>query len=109
MQTFKGEVSLPFKVVVPQQFLDDLRTMAQSPDATPFLKQVQLNHPENDDAFVGAVLKNAIRHNSRDQLVELFNVSGLGGTVAPATIEVIEVPHDFGGSVQPVVPEKEAA
>lgn len=109
MQTFKGSVTLDFKAVVPAQFLADLRRQAQAEDATPFLKQLQAAHPVNDDAFVGAVLKNGLRHSLRDSLIQLFVDSGLGGTVSPATIDIIEVPHAFGGSVQPVTIEKAQA
>lgn len=103
MKTLKGNLSLDFKAIFTQQHLTDLRQEATAPNATPFLRNVQANHPVNDDAFLGAVLKNALRHFTRDAIVGLFNESGVGGTVSPASIDIVEVPEDFGGSVQPVV------
>jgi hypothetical protein len=48
-------------------------------------------YPEDDDAFVGSVLKNGIRHRIRSDLVALLESSGLGGTVSPATLSVIDL------------------
>lgn len=110
MQTFKGTLKSDLRVVVPQQFLEAMREAAQDSDATPFLKQVQANHPVNDDAFIQAILKNGLRKNIRDRIIELFAEAHLGGTVSPATIDLVEVPHDFNSDTpQPQVITKEAA
>lgn len=106
MRTFKGTLSLDFKAIFTEQHLQDMREAACAQDATPFLKQVQLTHPRNDDAFLSAILKNAVRGHTRDSIVVLFNDSGVGGTVSPVSISIIEVPEAFGGSVQPIVIDK---
>jgi hypothetical protein len=103
MKTLKGTLTIDFKAVIPQQLLDDMRAAALRPDATAFLLATQAKHPVNDDAFVAAILKNAVRHSTRDNLLALFHEAGVGGTVSPATVDVIELPEDFGGSVQPQV------
>lgn len=103
MLTFKGTLNLDFKVIFTDQHVADLREAAAASDATQFLKYVQAKHPVNNDAFMAAIAKNAIRGNTRDKLIELFSGSGCGGTVSPAVVDIIEVPQDFGGSVQPVV------
>lgn len=91
MQTFQGTIGLDFKAVVPQQFLDSMREQAKSEAATPFLKHVQAAYPTDDDAFIGAILKNGVRKHVRDSLVSLLESSGLGGTVSPATLAVIDL------------------
>jgi hypothetical protein len=104
MKTFKGVISSDFKIVVPEQFVAGLRRDAKAEGAV-FLKIADTQHPVNDDAFVAAVLKNGMRQHLRATLAELFINSGLGGTVSPATIEIVEVPHGFedgGVAVQTV-------
>lgn len=94
--TFKGQGSLDFKVVVNRKWLEFWRNDAQREHASPFMKQAQAAHPTNDDAFIEALLKNGIRVCLRENLVELFKMTGLGGTVAPATVEIM--PHIPGTS-----------
>lgn len=101
MKTFSGSISCNFRIVVPQQFLDALRRDAQSEGST-FLKVAQAAHPENDDAFLAMVLKNGLRTHLKANTIELLVNSGLGGTVSPAKIEIIEVPEDFEPSVAAV-------
>lgn len=108
MKTFKGVISSDFRVVVPDQFIEGLRRDAKSEGAV-FLAIADKQHPVNDDAFVAAVLKNGMRQHLRATTAELFLNSGLGGTVSPATIEIVEVPHGFedgGVGVQVVKPER---
>lgn len=93
-RTFKGSGSLDFKIVVSQKWLDNYREQAvaeaaMETPASPFLKEVQLRHPKNDDAFLEALFKNGIRHAMRETLVELFKNTQLGGTVSPAKVEIM--------------------
>lgn len=122
MRTFKGQFSMDLKVVVPDEFLATLRHQAQvsdedatddQPAATPFLKQVQAQHPTNDDAFLEAVLRNGIRHMVRDNLLGQLQYAGLGGTISPAKISFTAAPRDadgllveFDAPANPVTPEK---
>lgn len=103
MKTFKGTTSMDFKIVVPDQFLADLRAAAQADDATPFLKQLQERHPENDDAFLAALLSNGVRKYVRNAVAEFLVTSGLGCTLSPATITVTEAPRDHDAA--PAVPQ----
>lgn len=121
-RTFTGTAGLQFKLVVPAQFLLDMRAdAAQTEDlyedilvqgsdpeapvtterrlvrkaASPFLQAAQAQHPTNDDAFISMILSNGIRNNIRGQLVSLLYQSQIGGTVSPAAIELIATVPDF--------------
>lgn len=102
MKTFKFELGLDMKVVVPQQFTEDLRKEAIAEDSTEFLKQAHAAYPEDDEQFLMFVLKNGIRKQTRQFLAHMFESSGLGCTLAPARMRVIDrsPPHD----VDPVLP-----
>lgn len=102
MRTFHGKVSLDFKVVVPDTFVQLFRDAAVQEDATPFLLAVQAQHPKNDEAFIQAVISNGIRLATRAGVLNMLS-DGVGGTVSPASIEIIGVPRDFNTDVQPEV------
>lgn len=104
MKTFTGRIQSDFRIVVPQQFLEGLRRDAKLEGAV-FLKIADQAHPENDDAFLAMVLKNGMRQFLKANMLELLANSGLGGSVSPATVEIIEVPHegDFHAEVSPQV------
>lgn len=101
MKTFHGKVSMTFKVVVPDTFIKDMREASTFDDAK-FLKRAAELHPVNDEAFIQMILSNGIRIASRQGLLALLS-EGVGGTVAPASIELLGVPQDFDTDVQPVV------
>lgn len=106
MRTFKGTLSLNFRVVVADQFLQDMREAAEQEDASVFLKKMHADHPVNDDAFISAVLSNGIRAGVQHDLARRFDTSvGLGGTVSPATITITEsIPdHDAPAAVPQVI------
>jgi len=88
--TLKGSVSLDFKAVVNRVWIQFWREEAQAEDASPFLKQLQEQHPVNDEAFVEGMLKNGIRHRMQHTLAQLFGSTGLGGTVAPGKVEIMQ-------------------
>lgn len=123
-RTFTGTAGLQFKLVVPAQFLLDMRSDAQVTEdvyedvqvpvhvkgeqakfetkrvcvrraASPFLQAAQAQHPTNDDAFIGMVLSNGIRNNMRNQLKQLLYDARIGGTISPAAIELIPTVPDF--------------
>lgn len=97
MRTFKFTLGLDFKVVVPDAFVKEIRAAATAPDASAFLSMVQSEHPDDDEAFILTVLKNGIRKEMRFQLLAMLQHSGLGGTVAPASIEPIDISDALTG------------
>lgn len=100
MRTFKGNLTQSFKLTISDGFLQTMRAGAQADDASVFLKQTQAAHPKNDDAFIAAVLKNGLRRSARNNLGDLLqNTEGIGGTVSPAVVEVIEGVDEFDAHV----------
>lgn len=87
--TFKGHGSLDFKVVVNRAWLDFWRNEAKKEHTGAFMQHADAAHPTNDDAFIEAILRNGIRICLRENLVELLKNTGLGGTVAPAKVEIM--------------------
>ncbi len=101
MRTFKFTLGLDFKVVVPDAFVQSIRDAATAEDASPFLSHAHAENPEDDEAFILVVLKNGIRKEMRRQLLAMLQNSGLGGTVAPASIEPIDISEAL--SAEPVL------
>ena len=91
MQTFKVDLSIAIKAVIPAEFLAESRKEAQAETATPFLKHVQEEFPEDDDSFMLAILCNALRTNVRAQAIHFLTSSSVGGTVSPVQILTREV------------------
>jgi hypothetical protein len=88
MQTFQVTLKLDIRAVVPERFLQEARAEAVAEGASAFLKRVQELYPEDDDQFMLAILKNAIRSQVRHNLVDFLQRSGVGGSVSP--VQVIE-------------------
>ena len=86
MQTFKFGLQLQVTAVIMQQFLDEARKEAQKPDASLFLKTMQERFPDDDDAFMAAIVKNALRTTIKHQTVDFLMKSGVGGRVSPVQI-----------------------
>ncbi len=107
MKTFKGTITSDFKIVVPDQFIANMRNDAKKEDAV-FLKVADTSHPVNDEAFIEMILKNGMRQHLKATLLELYANSGLGGTVSPARVEIIGVQedHDAPVGVQVITREK---
>lgn len=78
MRKFDLSLELDLQVTVPDSFVKMQREAAQAEDATPFLKAVQEQHPEDDDEFALAILKNGLRRHTRWHVHELFFQSGIG-------------------------------
>ena len=85
MQTFGLSLQLNLSAVIAQQFLDEARKEAQSPEASLFLKTMQEKYPD-DDQFMLAILKNALRTTLRLKTLEFMSRSGVGGSVSPVQI-----------------------
>lgn len=93
MRTFKFDLGLEFKTVVPEQFTQTMREAAKDDDASAFLKKCQHEFPDDDEGFTLAILKNGIRKHVRQNLMEHLQKSGIGGTFAPARLEPIDISH----------------
>ena len=91
MHTFKLELGLDMKAVVPDAWVKQMREIAADQEqVTPFLKNAQEMFPEDDAEFALHILKHGIRRHVRDSLQELFIASGLGCTLSPARATVID-------------------
>lgn len=92
MRTFKLTLSIDMKAVVPEQFIGRMRADAQHSDASEFLQQAQSMFPlpTQDDEFILHILKHGVRRNVRAELAKLFESSGLGCTLSPATATVLD-------------------
>lgn len=89
MRTFDLTLSIDVRVVVPQQFEDMLKADAAAEDASQFLQEARKIHPEGDEeGFLLFVLKHGLRRHVRQSAVQLFEESGLGGTLSPVTAVV---------------------
>ena len=80
------------KAVVPEQFIGRMRAEAGHSDASDFLHTAQemFPLPSQDDEFILHILKHGVRRNVRSELAKLFESSGLGCTLSPATATVID-------------------
>lgn len=86
MQTFGLSLQINLSAVIAQQFLDEARKEAKTPDTSLFLKSMQEKFPEDDDQFMLAILKNAMRTTLRTKTLEFMSRSGVGGSVSPVQI-----------------------
>lgn len=90
MRTFKLELALDTKVVVPEQFTKNMRAQAIAPDATDFLKKAHEKFKDDDEGFTLHIVKHGMRRETRNALANLFASSGLGCTLSPARATVID-------------------
>lgn len=93
MKTFKLEIALDIKAVVPDSFIMQMRGDARDPiTTTPFLQRAQEMFPNaaQDEDFILHILKHGVRHHARASLAQLFEASGLGCTLSPARAVVID-------------------
>lgn len=103
-RTFKGTVSCDFKLVVADQFIQELRTHALTDEASVSLKYFNERHPKDDEAFVEAVLANGLRVHYRNSAAELIGkTQGVGGSLSPATVSIIGVVPDHAAEARPQV------
>ena len=105
MRTFKLELGLDMKAVVPDAWVKQIREIAADPEqATPFLKNAQEMFPEDDEELALHILKHGVRRHVRDSLQELFIASGLGCTLSPARATVID--RSPPANVEPVLTDQ---
>lgn len=83
MKTFHLEVACDVRAVIPDDWVKLIRSEAHAEDATPFLKEAQRLHPDDDDEFILMVLKKGVRTQVQDSLRDLFAASALGCTISP--------------------------
>jgi hypothetical protein len=108
MRTFEMSAALDFKLVVPDEFLKDMREQAASEDASEFLKIAQKEYPEDDDAFLLMILNNGIKRLLRNAVMDCATASNLGGTFAPARMSSRACPPGepvLASQVDAVIPE----
>lgn len=86
MQTFGLTLQMSLTAVVPQHFLDEARKEAQAPDASLFLKTIQEKFADDDDGFMLAIVKNALRTAQRHSAINFLTSSGVGNSVSPVQI-----------------------
>lgn len=105
MRTFKLELGLDMKAVVPDAWIEHMRGIAADPEqATKFLQNAQEMFPEDDEEFALHILKHGVRRHVRDSLQELFIASGLGCTLSPARATVID--RSPPANVEPVLADQ---
>lgn len=93
MKTFKLEIALDIKAVVPDGFVEKMRAEARDPEvSTEFLRRTDemFPLPTQDEEFILHILKHGVRHHARASLAQLFEASGLGCTLSPARAVVID-------------------
>lgn len=86
MRSFDLTIGTTATIAVPDQFLADMRIDAKSEDASSFLKAMQELHPEDDDAFLLAILTNGIRIGIREELTRITQTAGMSLRLAPAQV-----------------------
>lgn len=89
MQTFGLTLQISLTAIVPKQFLDEARSegkAAVEAGQPLFLKAMQERFPDDDDQYMLAIVKNALRTNTRLGLIEFLTKSGVGGRVSPVQI-----------------------
>lgn len=101
-RTFKGTVACDFKMVVSDQFIQEMREHSRTEHASPGLKAMVERHPTNDEAFIEQVLSNGLRVHYRNCAAELIgSTEGIGGTLSPATVVVYGVPSNWEAQAVP--------
>jgi hypothetical protein len=91
MKTFTIKATIEGKLTVPESLVQSLRHEAvtsahESPQ--PQLSRIHLEHPTDDDAFVQAALKNALRQIVRHGIIADIGGLGVGVRIAPPQVSV---------------------
>lgn len=95
MRTFKLTLGMDFKAVVPNSVTAAWRADAESAEATPFLKTANDMFKDDDEGFTLHILKHGCRNMVRQSLVQLLESTGIGGTIAPASIKPVDISEDM--------------
>lgn len=100
MRTYKFEIVAAGSITLPDKVRDALREMAsESPEdgGDPYLHNLHKEFYTDDDAFLQAALKNALRGMVRSGLLADIGTlgAGVGCRIAPATV-VVGVPERVG-------------
>lgn len=92
MKTFTITIAIEGKVTVPDALVRDLRIQAgdepgeQGGDK--FLYELNKQTEGNDDLFVQAALRNALRNIARNAIITDISAMGVGVKAAPANVTV---------------------
>lgn len=89
MRTFKLELAIDLKVIVPDEWVAQYREQAQAPDVSEFLLHADRDNPDDED-FALHLLKHGVRRHVRQSLLDLFFESKMGCTLSPARAKVID-------------------
>lgn len=95
MRTFKLTLGMDFKAVVPNSVTAAWRADALSDEATPFLYAANERFKDDDEGFTLHILKHGCRSMVRQSLVQLLESTGIGGTIAPASIKPVDISEDM--------------
>lgn len=98
MRTFKLELGIDIRCVVPEAFTKDMRQLAYAAvdagaDGDEFLRNAQEQFPQDDDAFTLHILKHGIRRKVRADLAAFLTSEGIGCRLAPVAAHAY-VPMD---------------
>lgn len=102
MKTFTIDIKIEGKVTVPDSILRDLRVQAvDGPEhgGDHFLHELSKQTEGNDDLFLQAALRNALRNIVRNGIVTDIGGMGVGVKCAPAVVGV-SVPERIVTKVQ---------
>ena len=100
MKQYDLEVCMNIKALVPDSLVQKFREQAQQElaggEATPFIEYV--NKIEDDDEFMLAHLRYALRRVIQASVKDLFDSVGIGGTLSPVRamqqeLELIQQQH----------------
>ena len=95
MKTFAITLSLTGKITVPERVIRDLRIAATDSPAEGgdrFLHELGKAQPD-DDLFIQAALKNALRNIARNGITQDIAAMGVGIKAAPAVVTVSVPEH----------------
>lgn len=116
MRTYKLELGIELRAVVPDSFIAQQLELCRKDDANPFQRKTVAARDENlsnllsqlddnaedyaekyrdavasvDDEFGMAIIKNGLRYGVRHIVVDMLTESGIGCHMAPVTVPVAE-------------------
>lgn len=105
MRTFRVHASVEATLIVPEHFVQNMRSFARvgspnnafdesKPESAENLRFIRsetferfhARYPDDDEAFIRAVVAHGIRYNIREDLLTAMAKGGIGGRVAPVSI-----------------------
>ena len=99
MRTYRFQLEIELDLIAPDNFVQKQIEAAKADDATTFQRKLleqlaeeglDLSTDAGADAFTLRLLKNGLRLNVKQGLVDLAESTGLGARVAPVSVPVSE-------------------